>query len=207
MSAVSRFAFALAIAALASACAERERPIVLLFGDSIFTEARSEGSDVASLLASLRPELTIVDASRSGRDTENARFELADAIGRERPDAVVILLGTNDPSKLGERDPLATARRLVVLAEIAERSGARAIVATLAPAPSRRGIDFDHQPFTREVGHWLLRMQAPGPGYRVVDVRDAFTTNGWSSCSTDGIHPDGIACRAAIAETLAAALP
>lgn len=160
------------------------------------------------LFLAQRPDLTLCENALIGRDTAGGVTVVQSAIDAcGNVTDVVVQLGVNDPLMLGETDPKETAKRLRTIASKIRARGAREWILTPAPATNDRGTAVDHQEFTREVRRWLYHMNGNGPAYNVVDVRDAFTETLWTSCAADGVHPDGIACRQPIADTVADVVP
>jgi len=183
---------------------------VVFFGDSI--TAWYSPTDWPALVAQQRPGIQVCRNGVAGRTTVDglAQFDAVMAYTSRFGwvSDVVILLGVNDLQVLGS-DPLDTALRLRELAAKARSWGAREWILTPTPAikvPLHRELPV--WAFSRDVGNLLMTLNGIGPEYNVLDLRDEFARRVlWSSCSSDGLHPTGVACRQVIADYVARALP
>lgn len=193
-----------------SSAEEPEATRVLVFGDSM--TAWYSPTDWPALVQKQRPDLQICSNGVPGRTTVDGLAQFDDVMAYTswygRVTDVVFLLGINDLPVLGST-PLQTAQRLRRLAAKAQDWGAREWILTPAPAikiPLRR--ELPAWSFSRDVGNLLMTLNGVGPVYNILDLRDEFARRLlWSSCSSDGLHPTGLACRQVIADFVARALP
>lgn len=204
MDKINRFAFGVFLVLATALPASAGR--VLVFTDSIGITGWP--TQWPQLFIAQRPDLTMCENTLIGRDTAGGVTVIQSAIDAcGSVTDVVVMLGVNDPLMLGETDPKETAKRLRTIANKIRARGAREWILTPVPATNDRGTGINHQQFTRDVRKWLYHMNGSGVSYNVADVRDKFTEILWSSCASDGIHPDGIACRQPIADFVAGVVP
>ncbi|HXJ32784.1 MAG TPA: SGNH/GDSL hydrolase family protein [Candidatus Eisenbacteria bacterium] len=180
-----------AVAAIAAAIVVAGGPAsartVLCFGDS--TSWR-----YPARLQARRPDLRVVNGALPG-DVSTSVPRLRMLLDRDRPDDVVVMIGTNDVVRRPDGravvtdDPAVTFRNVVRLARLARRRGARVIVLTQTPASCVSCAP--RQTHTREVAHRLIAWSLRRPrGIDVADLRDEFTIHAWSTLSDDGLHPN-----------------
>ncbi len=197
-----------AVAAIAAAIVVAAGPAsartVLCFGDS--TSWR-----YPARLQARRSDLRVVNGALPG-DVSTGAPRLRMLLDRDRPDEVVVMIGTNDVVRRGDGrpvvsdDPAVTFRNVVRLARLARRRGAFVLVLTQTPAACPASCA-ERQAHTREVAHRLIAWSLRRPrGIDVADLRDEFTIHGWSTLSDDGLHPNAAGADF-IAAFVAARLP
>lgn len=122
---------------------------------------------------------------------------------------VLILFGVNDLLLISGTTSAATAARVMTIADFVEAQGARAWIVLEPPGPIAWGgyTFMDARKYTRDDVDQLQRLG--GAGYRFIDVRDEFQVSNWyaTTCSSDQLHPTGLACRQLIANAVSAAIP
>lgn len=194
---------------------------LLAFGDSITFGGTGDPGGWPAMVAAGRPDWTVVNAGVPG-DTTSSIDRLRTRLAEVRPDAVVILMGINDP--FGRLDhpedvpltPAQTVRNLRVMAATARAAGAEVLILTLTPAlcfiepfctqhPEVREGQERRQEHGRVVSHALATWR-PRNGVRVLDLRDRFTLTGWRNKTFEGLHPNALGERV-IADLVLEALP
>jgi len=157
---------------------------VLIMGDSISATGTYSGtSPWPSLLASSRPNLTIVNRSRSGERMEQGAARIEGELASASPDVVVIFYGSNNVLQ-GQLDPVAAALRSSIRA--AKAAGAsRVVVCTI---PRMYGDLASNNESVRTVNN-RIRNVAGSEGARVANVFGEFS-DGDGAVFPDGLHPN-----------------
>lgn len=192
---------------------------VLFYSDSIGSAALAVPT-IYDLFIAQKPGWTGCNDSYPGRQTDSAFLpsvqrgatDITAAMEPRCPGVetdVIVMLGINDPLEGPGvwRDAKETAKRLRTIAGKIKNRGATPWIVPPLPCPTDRYIGFDFQQYRKDVRYWLGHLNGAGTTYNIVDAPDEFTELLWSSCATDLVHPDGIACRQKVADYLAESIP
>jgi len=147
--------------------------------------------------------IAVANYGVGGEKAINARDRFISALGIVRPDAVLLMEGTNDIA-LGENGAASgAAREIGIMAGEARRRGIRVFLATIAPG--RPGLSKTIAPFLIADYNARMRSVAATEGAILVDVNAALSTDVNRFIGIDGLHPNE-AGYAKIAETFFAAI-
>lgn len=181
---------------------------ILCVGDSILYEGSATNTDWCALAAAQRG----LPFCRSGVPGKTAANGVADIDfllgfcsqwGEHHIDDVVFMYGANDSKASPRPSPELTATRLRQIAAKVVAFGSRAHILTPTPVLATAIWPADANEYLGEATAWLYRLDGVGPSYDTEGLRDEFTELFWGSCSSDGVHPTGLACRQAIANYVA----
>jgi imidazolonepropionase-like amidohydrolase/lysophospholipase L1-like esterase len=155
----------------------------MAFGDSITAgEGSSDESGYRSrlqqLLRARGGDAVVIDEGKPGADSRRGLRSIVAALERQRPDATLILLGTNDWAE-PPREPVSTANALRKVVREVKARGGRAYLATIPPV----NVGFD--------ANELIRAMAREEGATLVDVHAALVAAAPAkSLFADGVHPN-----------------
>jgi len=173
---------------------------VLALGDSITDDSCSWAEMLAAALRRSGRDVEVINHGISG-DTTTGAIKRIDLVAAQRPDWVVLMLGTNDARRHGAMGQVRmvsldeSVRNIAALRElIGTDVGARSTIMTPAPVVQERLLTWE--PFVRQQISWRERDVAelahelvdriPG----VLDLHGAFASGEVRALLTaDGVHP------------------
>ncbi len=157
---------------------------VLVMGDSISATGTYAGTvPWPSLLASDRPNLTVVNRARSGERMEEGSARIAAEITNSSPDVVVIFYGSNNVLR-GNEDVVPSSLRSAI--QTAKAAGVnRVIVCTI---PRMYGELESNVPAIKQLNN-QIRNVASSEGARIANVFGEFSA-GEGTLFPDGLHPN-----------------
>lgn len=182
---------------------------VLFIGDSR-TATGTTSNRYPALVQAARPDITHCVNSVNGRTSQGVLDAMDAAITScGNVTDVVILVGVADQLHIPGTTPTATATRVRAAAAVAEGRGAVPWIATETPAPLLWGGVIPANDYVGATAAELYRLNGVGPDYPVIPMREKFTENLWfsSTCSSDQLHPTGLACRQLMADAVLEVLP
>jgi hypothetical protein len=190
--------------------------VVMSFTDSRGgTSSGTPNTSYPQLLDTSRADFIVCNKFKNGRTTVQGIAEFPQAFTEcsalgEVTD-VVIQLGINDLLYVSGQTSTIVATNIRSIAASAELSGARAWIIMETPGPVAWGgyVFMNAHKWTRDNVNELKRLNAVGPAFGLIDVRDELLVTHWytSTCSNDSLHPTALACRQLIANTISGRIP
>ena len=180
------------------------------FGERSFTQVQVPSAAYPTVLANqLRARyraqeevIAVANYGVGGEKAVNARDRFIAALGVVRPDAVLLMEGSNDIAKGEDGAASGAAQEIRNMAAEARRRGMRVFIATIAPGrPGSKTI----APFLITDYNNRMRTVAAIEGAILVDVNAALSTDVNRYIGIDGLHPTELGY-ARIAETFFAAI-
>ena len=147
--------------------------------------------------------IAVANYGMAGEKAANARDRFIAALGVVRPDAVLLMEGSNDIARGEDGAASSAAREIGIMAGEARRRGIRVFLATIAPG--RPGASKTIAPFLITDYNNRMRSVATTEGAILVDVNAALSTDVNRYIGIDGLHPNELGY-ARIAETFFAAI-
>lgn len=147
--------------------------------------------------------ISVANYGVAGEKAVNARDRFIAALGVVRPDAVLLMEGSNDIARGEDGAASGAAQEIRNMAAEARRRGLRVFIATIAP--SRPGLSKSIAPFLITDYNNRMRSVAATEGAILVDINGALSTDVNRFIGIDGLHPTELGY-ARIAETFFAAI-
>ena len=142
--------------------------------------------------------IAVINAGLGGEKAVNARNRFIAALNNFRPEAVLLMEGSNDIARGEDGAASAAAGEIRNMAAEARLRGMRVFIAT--PAPGRPNLSKTIQPILLLDYSNRMRAVAGSEGAVMVDVYQALLGNVFTYIGGDGLHPNE-AGYAKIAET------
>ena len=131
--------------------------------------------------------LEMFNAGLSGEWAEDGAVRLPGVLANQRPQAVLLLEGTNDLAALGTPGIQTAWRAIDTMAKEIRGRGARAFLATLPPPrPGPRAIPLS----LIQTLNANIRTTARGEGAVLVDIYEALNVDPTRYIGVDGLHPN-----------------
>lgn len=147
--------------------------------------------------------IEVLNAGRPGEWAEDGALRLPGVMSSNRPEAVLLLSGSNELGALGTAGVQRAWRAIDLMAKEVRGRGARAFLATLPPA---RGTGTNAIPLSLiQALNANIRSTARGEGAVLVDLYEALSTDPNRYIGSDGLHPTEAGYQR-IAETFFAAI-
>lgn len=147
--------------------------------------------------------IAVANYGVAGEKAINARDRFIAALNIVRPDAVLLMEGSNDIAKGEDGAASGAAQEIRNMAAEARRRGMRVFIATIAPG--RPGLSKTIAPFLITDYNNRMRTVAATEGAILVDVNGALSSDVNRFIGIDGLHPNELGY-ARIAETFFAAI-
>jgi len=131
--------------------------------------------------------ISVANYGVGGEKAANARDRFIASLGVVRPDAVLLMEGSNDIARGEDGAASSAAREIGIMAGEARRRGIRVFLATIAPGrPGGKTI----APFLITDYNNRMRTVAATEGAILVDVNGALSTDVNRFIGIDGLHPN-----------------
>jgi acyl-CoA thioesterase-1 len=156
---------------------------VLVLGDSISSDTTYPGaSPWPELMRGIRPEWTIVNASRGGDPSGSGAVKVNGLVNSIQPDVLVIFYGANDVIHGTQNGYEANLRAMIAAGQRVE---AKVVVCTTPYMYGSRSVFDGSVEFIRAVSFRVAKEM----GASVADIFGEFGRNS-SALFPDGLHPD-----------------